>query len=246
MPFTPAHAVAALPFRESTLPLSAVVIGTLSPDFDFYLRLAPRGTFGHTFQGMFVLDLPLSLLALWLYENTVRPAIEASAPGLFPDGTRLPLTAPRTFLGWLLLTAAVMFGVATHIALDSFTHSGYWPYAHFAALRASWQFPGLPSVQTYMLLQCGTSVIGMGVLWLVWSKWIRSRPGPKPRIKPLGWWMLASAFLIAIVRAAAGEPLQRKHLHPGLFVTETLITLCSALMLELVIVGLFGRKLRMR
>lgn len=243
MPFTPAHAVAARPFRKCKLPFAPIVVGTLAPDLEMYFRLAPRGTFGHTLLGCFVLDLPLSLLTLWLYETTVRPAIEDCVPGLFPDGASPSLTPHRTFLDLMLLIAAVMLGIVTHIALDSFTHPGYWPYAHFAVLRATLHAPGLPSVKIYMLLQCVSSVVGMCLLSLLWGKWIRQTPGWRLRVKTLGWWMLVFAFLIAIVRATAGEPLQRQHLHIGLFATETIITFCSALALELAIAGFLGRRM---
>lgn len=246
MPFTPAHAVAALPFRKCLLPFSPLVIGTLSPDFEFFLRLAPRGTFGHTIPGVFALDLPLSLLALWIYEKTVRPAIEASAPGLFPDGRRHPFAIPRTVRDTLLLTASVVLGTFSHIAWDSLTHPGYWPYAHCAVLRAVWQIPGLPRVRTCTLLQGTSTVVGMGILWLLWRRRICLWPGQAPRIKPLGWWLLASAFVMALARAIAGQPLHRKYMHSGLFASEIVITFCSALMLELTFIGLVDWRLQER
>src|SRR5579875_1686228 len=67
VPFTPAHTVAALPFRRSRrLDMAALVVGCLSPDFEYFLRGEARGSFGHTLTGLIVLDLPLSLLVLWL------------------------------------------------------------------------------------------------------------------------------------------------------------------------------------
>ena len=39
MPLTIAHPAAVLPFRHSRLPISALVIGSLAPDFEYFLHL---------------------------------------------------------------------------------------------------------------------------------------------------------------------------------------------------------------
>ena len=80
MPFTLAHAAAALPFRRTRLILSAVVVGTFAPDFEYFLRLVPGGHFGHTLPGVFVLDLPLSLVVLWLFHTYMREPIMTLLP----------------------------------------------------------------------------------------------------------------------------------------------------------------------
>ena len=51
---------------------SAVVVGTFAPDFEYFLRLAPDGRFGHTLLGSFALTLPLALLVLWLFHTLVK------------------------------------------------------------------------------------------------------------------------------------------------------------------------------
>ena len=65
MPVTPAHAALALPLSRvaPALPLAPLVIGTLSPDFEYLLRLAPTGRFAHSLLGLVVFCVPVSLLA---------------------------------------------------------------------------------------------------------------------------------------------------------------------------------------
>ena len=85
MPFTPSHAAAALLLRRAfrTLPPAALVLGTLSPDFEYLLRLAPRGRFGHSPEGLLLFCLPASLAAWLLYLRLIRPALrELLPPGL--------------------------------------------------------------------------------------------------------------------------------------------------------------------
>ena len=65
MPFTIAHAAAALPLRKTRLVLSALVIGTMVPDLQYFLRMAPDDRYGHSLRGALLLSLPLGLLTLW-------------------------------------------------------------------------------------------------------------------------------------------------------------------------------------
>src|SRR3954462_8835891 len=84
MPITPAHAAAAWPLHAAwrRLPLAALVIGTLSPDLEYVLRLEPRGKFGHSPAGLVVFCLPVTLLVWYVWRSLVRAALT-------------PLLAPR-------------------------------------------------------------------------------------------------------------------------------------------------------
>ena len=61
MPFTPSHAVAAAPLwlvARGWLPLSALVVGTMAPDYEFLLRLRPSAIVSHSVVGLVVFCLP--------------------------------------------------------------------------------------------------------------------------------------------------------------------------------------------
>src|SRR4051812_26449540 len=74
MPFTPAHAAAALPFgRVRALPLDALVVGTMVPDLPLFVSFAPNYAFTHSL----VLALPVCLpwgIGLWLLARLARPS----------------------------------------------------------------------------------------------------------------------------------------------------------------------------
>ena len=50
MPFTPAHVAAALPFRRTRLIWSALIVGTIAPDLEYYVRLNADGRSGIRWQ----------------------------------------------------------------------------------------------------------------------------------------------------------------------------------------------------
>jgi hypothetical protein len=175
MPFTFAHTAAALTFRGTRLIPSALTVGTMAPDFEYFLRFYPGGGFGHTFAGAFFLSLPLALLVLWIFQAIVKvPLIR-----LFPEGIRLRLRAQMgrfSFGGtkrFLLVVISVLIGIATHIIWDSFTHPHKWPVDHWPLLRQAVHVPVLGWRPLYRLLQYTSSVAGAFVVctWVV--SWYR-------------------------------------------------------------------------
>lgn len=64
MPFTLSHAGLVLPFcrRLSSGLILALLIGALSPDFGYFLRLYSLATFSHTLTGLLVVVFPVSWL----------------------------------------------------------------------------------------------------------------------------------------------------------------------------------------
>lgn len=257
MPFTPAHAAAALPLLKARLVPSALVIGTMAPDFEYFLRFAPGGGFSHTIPGAFFLSLPLALIVLWIFHGLVKePQVQ-----LFPDALRLRIqscAAPFRFGGparFALIIVSALTGIATHILWDSFTHQWTVPARSFPWLRQRMDVPFLGSLAHYSVLQLLSSAIGILLLaaWLV--RWYRrTAPAPQdqfPRIPAFRRYLVLayiSAVAIAggIIRGMVviGVPgLHRKWEHALSDGVTTLIAL--AWWVLLLYAALFSRR-RMR
>jgi hypothetical protein len=86
MPFTLSHPAAAIPFLRTRLVPSALVIGCMVPDFEYFLRFAPEGGFGHSLPGVFVFDLPVAFIALWLFPHMQRSRSIHGCPGACGGG----------------------------------------------------------------------------------------------------------------------------------------------------------------
>lgn len=175
VPFTPAHAAAILPFRRTGLIPSALVIGSFAPDIEYFLRLTPGGGYGHTLPGIFVLDLPLALIVLWLYHRYMKHPLWAALPApmrrlIDPGLSSFPLRGARRLA---LVAASILVGTATHLAWDSFTHTDYWPARHWRFLRTALWIPGLGPVMHCKILQYASSVAGIAILagwYLLWAR----------------------------------------------------------------------------
>ena len=254
MPFTLAHAAAALPFRRWRPVPSALVIGTLAPDFEYLLRLAPRGRFGHTLIGSFVLTLPLALLVLWIFHAFVKAPTAMLLPeaiqrrlqdhlGVFPFGG-----AAR----FLRITASILLGIATHLLWDSFTHSTTWPYRHWSVLRQPLSLPMVEEIPVYKILQHGSTIIGLGILsaWLLhWyrtsqpSAPLRNQLSPKKKAEVIAF-VATVAVAGAIVRAVVGIGIGRFALNK--FVVQAVVTAVALVWWQLVAYGFAARSAAQR
>jgi hypothetical protein len=67
LPLTLAHPAAVLPFRRWFV-FSGLVIGSLAPDFEYFLYVPDSLRIGHTLPGVFLFCLPVGL-----GELSVRP-----------------------------------------------------------------------------------------------------------------------------------------------------------------------------
>ncbi len=200
MPFTLAHTVAALPLRRFRLVPSALVVGTIAPDCEYFLRFAARGGYGHTIPGAFLLSLPLALLVLWMFHAVVKEPLVR----LFPEAIRSRLTAQTgrfRFGGvarFLQIIVSALVGIATHILWDSFTHDHMWPIRHWHLLRRPVLVPVLGNIPVYRVLQHASTIVGMLILCVWFVAWYRgAEPHPireQAEISSLRKWLIASSI----------------------------------------------------
>jgi membrane-bound metal-dependent hydrolase YbcI (DUF457 family) len=252
VPFTPAHAAAALPFRRMRFIPSALVVGTLAPDFEYFLRLAPSGGFGHTLLGALLLTLPLALIFLWLFHRYVKRPLASVLPESV-DRRLAPYLGRFQFFGlsrFALIVISILVGIATHLIWDSFTHQTMWLYHHWSFLRRSSHVPFLGPTQNCTLLQHGSTIVGIGLLTVWCSRWYRSAPvndrqfGQLSRGRKIAAIIMVSttAVIVGLARAVAdaGMPGSRHSLE--IFAGEAVVTASALVWWQLVLFGLlFGR-----
>ena len=163
------------------MPASALVIGSMAPDFPFFLPFDP-GIRTHTAAAIVTTDLLFGVPAWFLWHALLAaPALWAAPRPLrarlsgIPLGVRVRLRDVRAVL---LTVAALAVGSATHVLWDEFTHARRWGPEHLPALDETWWLmPG------YRWLQYLSSVVGLLVLlaWLVhWWRRTAARDGHRP------------------------------------------------------------------
>jgi hypothetical protein len=215
MPFTPSHAVVALPFVRTPLLPAGIAVGAMTPDLPLFLRGTPV-TYQLTHTNVIVSGLlALMLLALWY--GVLRPAVRELSPEWL--ARRLPPTWDATgAAAWesvrasrpgarhgvwrepgvfaLLVAVSVVLGVISHIVWDAFTHEGRGGLDLFPSLARMWgPLPG------YKWLQYGSGVFGLTVLGVFAVRWVARRSSATvrrvlPSVVRRAWWLSLPVALV--------------------------------------------------
>ena len=201
MPFTLSHpaAVALLAplARRAQLPLAALAIGAMVPDFEFFIHLRPLARWSHSVVGLITFCLPVGLLVLGAWELIVREPIRHLLG--FPPNAHSELRGPSW---WARASLALVLGAATHLLWDGFTHGGYWGVQLIPALRTTALTVGGRTVPWFNVLQHVSTVVG-GLVVLGWVGREASRTGALGVFVRSGWrWLVILA--IACTALAVG------------------------------------------
>jgi hypothetical protein len=196
VPFTPSHAIVALPFARTPLPAGAVAIGAMAPDLPLFFPTGPSYAATHGFPSLLWVSLPLAIALYLVWRLAIRPA----ASGLLPVRawrSRMPAAWDAGRLGlrelpWIVV--ACLLGVATHVLWDLFTHPGRLGLAALDAERGPF------SAATWLQhLSSALGLIGLAV----WAIVAGRRAVVVPRIDGRGVpavrvtaWIVAGAALV--------------------------------------------------
>jgi Domain of unknown function (DUF4184) len=211
MPFTFAHPAAAVPLRRPLGrygALSALVIGSLSPDIAYFLPLSVAHSESHSLIGLLLFCLPVSLISYALFHLLLKGPLL----GLLPDFALRRLGAHtlrfQTFprVSWAAVIVSSLSGGATHLLWDSFTHETGSAVMALPLFRVTLFEIGGNPIHVYKLLQHASTCVGLALLCLWtwrWLKQTRERPVFLPVMLSRAQRLLAITA-IACIPAAAG------------------------------------------
>ena len=181
MPFTVSHAAAVLPlqrFGKIELPLTALMVGSMAPDFGYFFSPEVSRQLTHSIPALFTFCLPAGFAA-WLFYIAV---LEKATITLLSDRwhSRFAHTDAITLSLIVRACFAIVLGAATHLIWDSFTHRGTWVTGTFPALMQP--TPGFPWLPVYSLLHGVSSLVGLVILGY-WMRHLHRQPA-KSLIRP--------------------------------------------------------------
>jgi hypothetical protein len=204
MPFTPAHPAIILPFVKSRyFSATGLIVGSLSPDFEYFFKMSVSGIHSHTKAGIFYFDLPVTILLSLIFHQIVKKNLIGNSPVFLQK--RFQETLNLNFLNylknnWWIFMGSAVIGAASHIFWDSFTHNNRFFVRQFSSIyqRVSVPFDGANYPLFYVLQQVST---GIGLL-VVSIYIVTQRPSSKsdltsPRII---YWVLVFALAAMVLR----------------------------------------------
>lgn len=203
MAFTPAHIIAVVPIAYAwprPIPVSALVIGSMVPDWPLYIPLSPAYSLTHSVAGVFTACLPLGFLVYLLFQFVFKRPLYELLPQQFRERLKslleLPsLTQLKTVAG---VAGALVLGAMTHVVWDAFTHGDRWGVEFVPALNHTAVTLGGDDVQVHEVLQLGTTFVGVLLLLLVLLQWVRTNDPQLIEKSVLSSW-LRNCLLVLLI-----------------------------------------------
>lgn len=176
------------------------------PDFQYFIWMKLNGRFSHTLEGVFLFDLPVAVIVLFIFHFLIKKPLIDNLPAWF-CGRLQPL---KSFNFWeyvkrhpIGLIVCILIGVASHLVWDGFTHNDGMFIELFPGLLRIAHCSMLPDLAVYRYLQHISSMIGAVIIFIVFAR----MPVEAVQTKPDLWfWTFLTLFftLTLTIRCSIG------------------------------------------
>jgi hypothetical protein len=209
MPFTFSHPAIVLPLTylpKRWFSLTGLIIGSMTPDFEYFLRMKIQSLYSHTINGLFWFDLPLGIILAFIFHLLVRNTLFGNLPYFINSRLSEYKSFQWTYYfkhHWLVVCISVLIGAASHLLWDSFTHQHGYFVAAIPQLTQKVTLLG-KDVFLFKILQHGSTLIGTIVILYAFLKLpINQNTSKSINYK---YWSIVSflALLVIFLRMAFG------------------------------------------
>ncbi len=202
MPFTFSHPAIILPLSylpKRWISLTALVVGSMTPDFEYFLRMKVQSIYSHTITGIFWFDLPLGIIITFVFHTMVRNALFLN----LPKQIKTRLLAYQTFdwtnyfrYNWFVVIISLLIGIASHLFWDSFTHNHGYFVEIIPSLKNKVNLFNL-QIPIFKILQHSSSLVGGLLIILTIKKLPVSRiENAKINYK---YWLILTIIALTII-----------------------------------------------
>ncbi|WP_367756734.1 DUF4184 family protein [Flavobacterium sp. WC2430] len=232
MPFTLSHPAIILPFlKNKKLSATALIVGSMSPDFEYFFRMRMQSEISHTLLGIFLIDFPLGFIVMFTFHEIIkRPFIE-NTPVFFQK--RMQELKESNWVNYFknnIFTVLICFflGAVSHILWDSMTHWDGFMVQNFSFFNI--EIYGIP---VYKIAQHVSSIIGL--IWIAY--YIYNLPEENKDIKRinLSYWSIAVLFAMVLIamRFYFGTELEK--------IGNAVVSIISPMVIAITLTGLIFR-----
>ncbi len=128
MPFTFSHPALILPLNylpKKWFSMTVLIIGSLTPDFEYFIRMRVHSIYSHSLEGLFWFDLPLGIILCFIFHNIVKSNLIDNTPNFLFQ--RLSVFNSFNWNNYFIKNFAIVIlsiilGASSHLLWDSFTH----------------------------------------------------------------------------------------------------------------------------
>jgi hypothetical protein len=186
--------------------MSGLIIGSVVPDFGYFVREFVVASFAHTVVGTFCISLPTGLavyLCMRLCFRRIADMMPHPHAGfLLSWGIERPIDR-RNLLG---IVIAIVVGALSHNFVDSFTHVSGAAVVMFPSLSKEVFSIGHEPLHLFRILQYSGSVLGMAMIFSAY--WVGLNQHCRRRACRLWqdsrrWMLLIGLILVTVLCATA-------------------------------------------
>lgn len=184
MPFTFSHPAIILPFaklEKGWVSITGLIIGSIVPDFEYFMRMDTKSSHGHALGGFFYFDFPLCILLCFVFHNLVRNSLIKNLPvGLQKRFIKFSFFEWNAFFlkNWNLVVLSIFIGIGSHFLLDSFTNREGFFANLIPFLKRQFIYNGRP-LFFYQILYNLLSILGLLIIaYAIWKMPVHRRFRP--------------------------------------------------------------------
>jgi hypothetical protein len=204
MPFTASHPALIVPltwWRNPYVSASCLIIGSITPDFEYFLTMKASGRFSHTLPGVFYFDLPLALVLVFLFHGLVKQSLIDNLP-VYVAG-RWQILARFSFVQafrkyWPGYVLCLLAGIFSHLLWDSCTDATGFFIRNFSSLPDHVSLFGWRGFPLHRYLHYGSSLLGILVLMISFHRLPFSSPYPI-KLSVRYWLGIVSIAIVAFL-----------------------------------------------
>ena len=236
MPFTFAHPAIILPLQflnKKWFSLTGLVIGSMIPDFEYFIRMRIQSIYSHTIAGVFWFDLPLALLISFIFHNKVKNLLFQNSPYCLQSRLLIFTTFNWNNYfkqNWIVVLFSILIGTVSHLLWDSFTHDSGYFVNHITLLQNSVYIFGI-DIPILKIAQHLSTFAGGAILFFAIFKLPKNTISKKTVNK--NYWLVTFLFfvLILILRFSAGIGIKEYG--------NIIVSIISAALLSLILTSIF-------
>lgn len=175
MPFTFSHPAIILPLLKlgkNKVSATALVAGSMAPDFEYFINFQMKQIHGHTLSGILYYNLPLTLLLCFAFHFLIRDALIHYSPSIIKNRWCHYIGfdwQSRWRDSWKVILISALIGISSHLFWDSFTHPNRLMTDTFSLLRAQISIVGF-KLHVHDFLQVFCSLLGLIAIGIVLLK----------------------------------------------------------------------------
>jgi hypothetical protein len=202
MPFTLAHPAIVLQLdKTEKFSLTALIVGCMVPDFEFFLQMREVENIGHHWYGILLFDIPAGLLVCFIFHNLIKKSLIINLPAACQNRVANLFSFKwnaYAFSNKIKILYSLLLGILSHIVWDAFTHYDGFFVLLLPVLQSHINIIG-NKIPAYFFLQIFSSLAGMWLTYLAIAK-LPYTPSAGFKVKKniLYWPLFAIAFAVIV------------------------------------------------